>query len=122
MAIRALIVDDVKTDLIALSDSLELEGWHVVMVESGEEALKQLHANLPDIIVLDVVLPGKSGYEICREIKNQPHTKHIPVVICSSKGSDMDRFWGMKQGAIMYLTKPCLHEDFISSLKKAIGN
>jgi two-component system, chemotaxis family, response regulator PixH len=118
--VTALVVDDVKTDRVALADFLESAGWRVFSSDSGEEALSQLPKLMPDIILLDVVLPGKSGYEICRSIKTQSDTKKIPVVICSSKSTDMDRFWGLKQGADMYLTKPFVNEGLIETLQKLL--
>jgi two-component system, chemotaxis family, response regulator PixH len=119
--VTALVVDDVQTDRSVLTDYLESAGWRVFSSDSGEAALDQLPKVLPDIILLDVVLPGKSGYEICRSIKTQVHTQKIPVVICSSKSTDMDRFWGMKQGADLYLTKPFVGEGLIEMLQKLLA-
>jgi two-component system, chemotaxis family, response regulator PixH len=114
----ALIVEDVQTDLMILTSYLENLGWRVISAMNGEEALTYLSSNKPDIVFLDVVLPGRSGFEICRAIKSQVETQKIPVVMCSTKNTDMDRFWGLKQGADLYLTKPVNRHDFIDVIQK----
>ena len=114
----ALIVEDVQTDLMILTSYLETLGWRVISAMNGEEALTYLSANKPDIVFLDVVLPGRSGFEICRTIKSQTDTKKIPVVMCSTKNTDMDRFWGLKQGADLYLTKPVNQAEFIEVIQR----
>jgi two-component system, chemotaxis family, response regulator PixH len=117
----ALIVDDMHTDLMILTSYLENLGWRVISAANGEEALSYLSNNKPDIVFLDVVLPGRSGFEICRTIKTQTETQKIPVVMCSTKNTDMDRFWGLKQGADLYLSKPVNRNDFIDVMQKLIG-
>lgn len=117
----ALIVEDLQTDRLILTSYLEAAGWRVVAAIDGEEALQHLGAsNKPDIVFLDVVLPGRSGYEICRAIKAQTETQNIPVVICSTKNTDLDRFWGIKQGADMYLAKPVGRNDILEALQKLV--
>jgi two-component system, chemotaxis family, response regulator PixH len=117
----ALIVEDVQTDLMILTSYLENLGWRVISAVNGEDALTYLSANKPDIVFLDVVLPGRSGFEICRTIKSQTDTQKIPVVMCSTKNTDMDRFWGLKQGADLYLTKPVNRHDFVDILQKLVN-
>ena len=117
----ALIVDDVQTDLMILTSYLETLGWRVIAAMNGEEALTYLSSNKPDIVFLDVVLPGRSGFEICRAIKSQTDTQQIPVVMCSTKNTDMDRFWGLKQGADLYLTKPVNQQDFTTAIQKLVS-
>lgn len=117
----ALIVEDVQTDLMILTSYLETLGWRVISAVNGEEALNYLSANKPDIVFLDVVLPGRSGFEICRTIKSQIETQKIPVVMCSTKNTDMDRFWGLKQGADLYLSKPVKQDDFAEALQKLVS-
>jgi two-component system, chemotaxis family, response regulator PixH len=116
----ALIIEDVQTDRMILTTYLEAIGWGVSVAVSGEEALTHLSKNKPDIVFLDVVLPGRSGFEICRTIKAQADTQKIPVVICSTKNTDMDRFWGLKQGADMYLTKPVDRAEFLDALQRFV--
>ncbi len=117
----ALIVEDVQTDLMILTSYLETLGWRVIVAMNGEDALTYLSTNKPDIVFLDVVLPGRSGFEICRTIKSKSDTQKIPVVICSTKNTDMDRFWGLKQGADLYLTKPVSQHDFLEVLQKLVN-
>jgi two-component system, chemotaxis family, response regulator PixH len=116
----ALIVEDVQTDRMIFTSYLENVGWRVILAMNGEEALTYLSTNKPDIVFLDVVLPGRSGFEICRTIKAQTDTQKIPVVMCSTKNTDMDRFWGLKQGADFYLTKPVTRHDFLEILGKLV--
>jgi two-component system, chemotaxis family, response regulator PixH len=117
----ALIVEDVQTDLMIFTSYLENLGWRVIVAMSGEEALTYLSTHKPDIVFLDVVLPGRSGFEICRTIKSQSDTQKIPVVMCSTKNTDMDRFWGLKQGADLYLSKPVNRNEVIDALQKLVN-
>lgn len=117
----ALIVEDVQTDLLILTSYLESIGCQVVATTDGESALNHLSTNKPDIVFLDVVLPGRSGFEICRAIKSQSETQEIPVVMCSTKNTDLDRFWGLKQGADMYLVKPLDRSDLLAAFKKLVN-
>ena len=117
---NALIVDDSATQRNILVSYLQELGINVTTAESGEEALVKLDSSIPDLVILDVVLPGKSGFEICREIKATDKTKQIPIIMCSTKGSEMDKFWGMKQGADAYIPKPVDKEELLSAVKKLI--
>jgi two-component system, chemotaxis family, response regulator PixH len=116
----ALVVDDSATELEIISGCLKQGGFQVWTAKTGEEALAKISMNQPDIIILDVVLPGKSGFEVCREIKNSESTKTIPIIICSTKGTEMDQFWGKKQGADAYITKPIDQETLINTVKQLI--
>ena len=116
----ALVVEDSLTEREVLTGYLQEAGITVVTATSGEEALEKINNTTPDLIVLDVVLPGRSGFEICRQIKNTTNTSNIPIIICSTKGSEMDKFWGMKQGADAYLPKPVDKDELITTVKKLI--
>lgn len=116
----ALVVDDSSTERQIISSCLQKEGINVLIATSGEEALEKIKDTRPDVIVLDVVLPGRSGFEICRELKAETSTRSIPVIICSTKGSEMDKFWGMKQGADAYIAKPIDQEEFLRTVKQLI--
>jgi two-component system, chemotaxis family, response regulator PixH len=116
----ALVVEDSITDMQIFAQCLKQSGINVVVVQSGEEAIAAISRQKPDVIVLDVVLPGCSGFELCRELKGDAKTSDIPVVICSTKGGEMDRFWGMKQGADAYLSKPIDQEEFVRTIKQLI--
>lgn len=116
----ALVVDDSSTERQIISSCLQKEGINVLIATSGEEALEKIKDTRPDVIVLDVVLPGRSGFEICRELKAETSTSSIPIIICSTKGSEMDKFWGMKQGADAYIAKPIDQEEFLRTVKQLI--
>lgn len=115
-----LVVEDGLTDMQILSRYLQQAGYSVMSATSSEEAQEKIDKNKPDLIFLDVILPGKSGFEICRELKNNPNTSKIPVVFCSTKNSDVDKIWGNMLGAEAYLSKPIDHEELVVTLKKLI--
>jgi len=118
----ALVVDDTLTQLEIISSCLRKGGFTVITAATGEEALAKIYSQKPDIIVLDVVLPGRSGFEVCRDLKADENTKAIPIVLCSTKGSDMDKFWGMKQGADAYIPKPVDQEQLLQTVNQLIKN
>ncbi len=101
-----LIVEDSPVESAIISECLQRAGHFVLKTKSAEEALETIRQKLPDLMVIDVVLPGLSGFELCRELKAEKATRNIPIVICSTKGSDTDKFWGRAQGADAYLAKP----------------
>jgi len=117
---NVLVVEDTVTDREVLVQCLRRSGLDVVSVNSGEAALASVQNRPPDLIVLDIVLPGMSGFEICRDLKNTPATAQIPVVLCSSKGTDMDKFWGMRQGANAYLAKPIDQEELVITIQRLL--
>jgi DNA-binding response OmpR family regulator len=112
-----LLVEDTMTEAAIIGGSLREAGFEVLQATSSEDAKVKLNQRKPDLIVLDVVLPGESGFELCRVLKEQPETTNIPVVMCSTKDGEMDKFWGMKQGAAAYLTKPVEVEELVRTVK-----
>jgi len=117
----ALVIEDTLTQLEIISGCLRKGGFTVVSAASGEEALVKISAQKPDVIILDVVLPGRSGFEVCRDLKADEATKMIPIVLCSTKGTDMDKFWGMKQGADAYIPKPIDQEQLLQTVKQLVN-
>jgi two-component system, chemotaxis family, response regulator PixH len=117
----ALVIEDTLTQMEIISGCLRKGGFTVITANSGEEALTKIEAQTPDVIVLDVVLPGRSGFEVCRDLKADDKTKMIPVVLCSTKGTDMDKFWGMKQGANAYITKPIDQDQLLQTVKQLLN-
>lgn len=115
-----LVVEDGLTDMEILSRYLQQAGYSVISAKSSEEAQTKIYSNKPDLIFLDVILPGKSGFEICRELKANPETSKIPVVFCSTKNSDVDKMWGNMLGAEAYLSKPIDREELVKTLKQLI--
>jgi chemotaxis family two-component system response regulator PixH len=116
-----LVVEDGLTDMEIISRYLKQAGHSVISATSSEEAQDKIDITKPDIIFLDVILPGKSGFEICRELKNNPNTSKIPVVFCSTKSSDVDKIWGNMLGADAYLSKPIDHEELAITLRRLIS-
>ncbi|MGF1539397.1 MAG: response regulator transcription factor [Pleurocapsa sp.] len=116
-----LIVDDSATERAIITSCLQEIGINVSIAMSGEEALEQIKNSSPDLIVLDVVLPGRSGFEICRELKGRETTNKIPIILCSTKGTEMDKFWGMKQGADAYIPKPINQEELVRKVQELIS-
>ena len=115
-----LIVDDSPTVREMLSEQLKRSGFNVAEAVDGEEAIEKITASQPDLVITDIVMPRKNGYELCRWIKNEPSTKHIPVVMCTSKGEEFDVYWGMKQGADAYITKPYHPPDLLAAIKRLL--
>jgi chemotaxis family two-component system response regulator PixH len=117
----ALVIEDSQTELSIIKDFCHALGIHTVVASSGEQALERLQQLQPNLIILDVVLPGRSGFELCRELKAAETTKKIPVILCSTKNSDMDKFWGLRQGADAYITKPIDQDIFNTTLKQFLS-
>ncbi|MEL6453187.1 MAG: response regulator [Cyanobacteria bacterium J06623_5] len=111
-----LVVEDAPSEMKLMSHYLQEGGFSVIGAITGKEGLDKAIAQKPDVIVTDVVMPGFSGFELCRKLKSTPETKEVPVVICSSKGQTIDRMWGMRQGAKAYLTKPYTREQLIEAV------
>ncbi len=116
-----LIVDDSATERSIITGCLQEVGINVSVALSGEEALEKIQQKFPDLIVLDIVLPGRSGFEICRELKGSAQTSQIPIILCSTKSTEMDKFWGMKQGADAYIPKPIDQNELIRKVKELIA-
>ncbi len=108
-----LIVEDTPSEMELISHYLRECGYLVIGAENGKDALNKAIAQRPDVILTDVVMPGMSGFELCRSLKKHPSTEKVPVVICSSKNLEIDRLWGLKQGADAYITKPFTREQLI---------
>ncbi|BAU15104.1 response regulator receiver protein [Leptolyngbya sp. NIES-3755] len=117
-----LVVDDTLTDSEIITGTLRRSGFETVSVSSSEDAKTKLGDLKPDAIVLDIVLPGESGFEFCRSLKANPDTSDIPVVMCSTKDGEIDRFWGMKQGAASYITKPINPEELIRTVRLLVSS
>lgn len=115
---KILVVDDSLTEREVIKKALEAEGYTVKTAEDGEKAISILNDETFDCILLDVIMPGKNGYQVCREIKKNEKTAKIPVVIVTSKGQDSDKFWGKKQGADDYIVKPFKIEELLNIVKR----
>lgn len=114
---KILVVDDSPTERFALTEVLKKHGYVVVTAENGEEAISRSAAELPDLILMDVVMPGINGYQATRTISRNESTRSIPIIMCTSKGLETDKIWGMRQGALDYLVKPVDHAALIARIK-----
>ena len=110
---KILLVDDSRTELHHISRLLERKGFSVRTAENGDEALLCLHEDKPDLILMDVVMPGQNGYQLTRRITRDERFADVPVIMCTSKGQESDRVWGMRQGARDYIVKPVNGEELI---------
>jgi twitching motility two-component system response regulator PilH len=115
-----LLVDDSKTELHALSEMLTKRGYNVRTAENAEEAMKRLAEAKPDLILMDVVMPGQNGFQLTRAITRDERYAGVPVIMCTSKGQETDKVWGMRQGASDYVVKPVKADELIAKIK-ALG-
>ncbi|MEC4812562.1 MAG: response regulator [Scytonema sp. PMC 1069.18] len=112
-----LVVEDSPSELELISHYLKESGYNVIKASGAKEALEKALTENPDVIVTDVVMPGMSGFELCRSLKRNPVTQQVPIVICSSKNQEIDRLWAMRQGADAYVTKPYTREQLLRAIK-----
>ncbi len=117
---KVLIVDDSQTLRHMLSDLLQENGMQVAAATNGLEAKAYIQANVLDLVITDLIMPEMNGYELCRWIKNEPTTQKIPVLICSTKSEEFDRYWGMKQGADAYITKPFHPPELLKTVRQLL--
>ena len=118
MAIKnVLVVDDSPTDAHLLSEMLKKNGYQVTTATSGEDGITKAKSGRPDLILMDIVMPGMSGFEATRAISKDPETSAIPVIICSTKGQETDKAWGLRQGAKDYLVKPINEKVLMDKIK-----
>jgi two-component system, chemotaxis family, response regulator PixH len=116
-----LLVEDTPSEMELISYYLRESGYIVIAAQTAKEALTKAVEQRPDAVVTDVVMPGMSGFELCRSLKKHPMTEKVPIVICSSKNLEIDRLWGMKQGADAYITKPFTREQLVRAVKSVTG-
>lgn len=115
-----LVVDDQLSHREMISNLLKGSGLKVKEAATGAEALELIEQNCPDLVVLDIVMPGVNGFEVCRRLRNNPKTQHLPVVFCSVKGEEFDRYWGIRQGADAYISKPFQPRELLSTIKQLL--
>jgi twitching motility two-component system response regulator PilH len=113
---NVLIVDDSPTDRQYLTELLAKNGYKVSTADSAEDALAKVKQQKPDLVLMDVVMPGQSGFQATRTLAKDEATKNIPVIICTTKAQDTDKAWGMKQGARDYVVKPVVASDLLAKI------
>ena len=117
---RVLVVDDSPTNRQALSDLLQREGYDVTTAVDGEDALAKIAADPPPLVVLGIILPKMNGYQVLRQLRSDRETRHIKVILVSSKNQESDRFWGMKQGADDYIAKPYPDDTLLNAIARQL--
>lgn len=114
---KILLVDDSKTELHFLTDVLSKRGYSVRTAENGEEAMRRLAEDRPDLILMDVVMPGQNGFQLTRAITRDPRFTGVPVIMCTSKGQETDKVWGLRQGARDYIVKPVDADELAAKIR-----
>jgi DNA-binding response OmpR family regulator len=118
---KIVVIDDSYAELQLIEGVLKGANHTVVSYPNADKLEDKLAIERPDLIVMDVVMPGRNGFQACRDLKNDDRFKNIPVVLCTSKGQESDKFWGQQQGANGYITKPFKGEDLLAAVKKALS-
>ena len=116
-----LIVDDSPTEVHKLTAILKKNGHSVIVAENGAKGVSVAKAEKPDLILMDIVMPGLNGFQATRQLPKAKETSHIPVIIVTTKDQETDRMWGARQGAKAYLTKPVLEKDLMSTIQQFIA-
>ena len=115
-----MVVEDSPTYLCQISDLLQDRGYHTVTAFNGEEVIEKAIQDNPILVVIDVILPKNNGFQVCRQLKTSPVTHNIQILMLTSKPQDSGRFWGLKQGADEYITKPFDEGELVTSVTKLL--
>lgn len=118
---RVMIVNDSPTDVQNLRSMLQKAGHTVTEAASGEDAIPRVCAEKPDVVIMDVVMPGVNGFQATRTLSKDPATAHIPVIVVSAKNQETDRVWALRQGAREYLVKPVKEADLLGKINTVLG-
>ena len=118
---RILIVDDSPSQLMGIRRIVEKLGHEALTAEDGAAGVEAAKRELPDLILMDVVMPNLNGFQATRSITREPTTKHIPIVLVTTKDQDTDRVWGMRQGAKAYITKPFSESELADMIQQMLG-
>ena len=117
---KILIVEDSPTIMLHITAILQNKGYELMHAADGMEAVQKAVRKMPNLIVLDIILPKKNGFQVCRQLKTAPKTKNIKILMLTSKTMDSDRFWGLKQGADDYMTKPFEPEELVKKVDEML--
>ncbi len=118
--VKVLVVEDTPAQMELITLYLKNNGYSVFTANNAKDGLVMIEQENPDVVVTDVVMEGMNGFEMCRAIKKNPATEKIPVIACTSRNTDLDRMWGMKQGVDAYLGKPFTSEELIRAVKSVV--
>lgn len=119
---KIMVVDDSPTQRYFLMDLLTKNGYNVVAVETGEEALSKVKQEAPNLIIMDVVMPGQNGFQTTRAITKDPETENIPVIMCTSKSQETDKIWGLRQGARDFMVKPVDPDELLKKIRTFLAD
>src|SRR5579871_5531114 len=117
---KVLVVDDSWTDLTLIATPLRESGFEVITAVDGDEAMEKVLTERPQCVVLDVILPRRNGFQLCRQIKHMEQGRDIPIILMSSKNTPLDKRWGLQQGADLYLTKPFNRDELVASVRRLV--
>ncbi|RLK51391.1 twitching motility two-component system response regulator PilH [Alkalispirillum mobile] len=118
---RILVIDDSPTDLHAIKAILEPEGHQLIEAADGEQGIEKARGSRPDLILMDIVMPGMNGFQATRRLNRDADTASIPVIMVSSKDQATDRIWAKRQGAVDYIAKPVEKEELLEKIRAALG-
>ena len=117
---KILVVDDSWTELTMIATPLRNSGFEVVTAVDGDEAVEKVFQEHPQCIVLDVVLPKQNGFQLCRKLKSSEASRHIPIILLTSKNTPLDKSWGLRQGADLYMTKPFNTDELVANVRRLV--
>lgn len=118
---RILIVDDSPAQMYALRQIIEHDGHEILSADNGETGLDVALESRPDVILMDIVMPNMNGYQVTRKLRRDKTTKAIPIIFVSTKSNDFDRAWGLRQGAVAYVTKPVDSKELLDAVHSALA-
>src|SRR5690606_23389668 len=118
---KILIIDDSPTEIHKLRSVLTKNGHDVLVADSGESGVILAKREMPDVVLMDIVMPGMNGFQATRQLTKAKETSHIPVIIVTTKDQETDRLWGTRQGAKAYLTKPVSEKQLLSTIEQVVG-
>jgi twitching motility two-component system response regulator PilH len=115
-----LIIDDSPTDVRVFTTLLERAGHQVVAVSTAEEGIERVRADLPDLVIMDVIMPGMNGFQATRTLTRDPKTQNVPIVMITTKSMETDRVWGLRQGARAFITKPVNEKELLACINELL--
>ena len=121
ISLKVMVVDDARADLALIESILTSVGHQVVTLPGGEAVEDRVTAERPDLLLLDIVMPKRNGYEILRALRRDERTRETRIVLVSSKNQESDRLWGKRQGADEYLPKPFTREELLTMVERFVG-
>ena len=116
---RVLIVDDSPTEMYRFKEILKRYGYGIIEAKNGAEGVAKAREEKPDVVLMDVVMPGMNGFQATRQLSKEDSTATIPIVLLTTKGAETDKVWGMRQGATDYIVKPVKEDDLVNRLRSA---